>query len=197
MVLRHTRMAPASIQSGTPPQQQWQRIFIPPNVMYKVPNGGPDIGIPEMENCITKVYVFDPDNVESVYFEIPVPLDWIAGTDAYAYPIFCTSINLYAQIRWGLAWLPMVKGISIAAVPNVIEGNFDADGTGVVIPPKSQWLTLKGSLLSAGEPAFKQDDFTLIADLSCKLYRAANSVFDTHPGEAYLLGLVVMYQAYI
>jgi len=58
-------------------------------------------------------------------------------------------------------------------------------------------LTLKGDLLPGGEPAFQRDDFTSLAHVACKLYRDGLSTHDTHPGNAYLYGLAVVYEAFI
>jgi hypothetical protein len=140
---------------------------------------------------------FAEDAKEEVYVVIPVPLDWITGSVAWAYPVFSMTVNLYAQVRWGLEYLPHTKGISIAGITNVIEGDFDADGTGTVIPPRSQWLTLRGDLMPDGEPAFQRDDFTTLAHVAAKLYRDGASALDTHPGHAELYGLAVVYEAFI
>lgn len=192
MVVRHTRMAPAGIQTGTPPQQQWQRIWVQ---AYDMRAGAvtPTAG----RQGISPYWGFDPATQQDVEFDVGIPIDWIAGSDAYACPVFYTDVNLYATVRWGLQYLPMTQGISIASVPIVIEGNFDADGTGIVNPPKRQWLTLEGSRMAGGEPQFKRDDFTNIVCMQCKLYRDAASPFDNHPGNARLLGLAIMYQAFI
>ena len=188
MANRHTRMNPAAVQ------KQLQRMFIPAQLMYgDYQNGEPTRGV----SGVNVFWTFDPDAKQELYVVIPVPLDWIAGTVAWAYPVFSTDTDLYARVRWGLEYTPHAKGTSIAAVPIVIEGNFDADGTGTVIPPKSQWLTLVGNLLYGGEPAFQRDDFTELVHVACKFYRDGLSDLDNHPGAARLYGLAVVYEAFI
>jgi len=187
--MKHTKGAPAGVQ------KQWQRTWIPAHNM-KAGTVTPT----EATVGICKVWSFHPDTKQDVVFTIPIPVDWMGGTDVYAYPVFCTDVNLYATVRWGLQWLGIVRGISIAALGTTIEGNFQADGTGFVIPPKSEWLTLPGSAIGAlKEELFQMDgrDFTTLAALAAKLYRAAPSPFDNHPGNARLLGLIIMYQAFV
>ena len=185
-VIHHTRMAPAAIQ------KQWQRIFIQAYTMKEgsVPPTAATAGI-------SPVYDFDPDTEQDVITDVGIPLDWIAPTDWWAYPVFCTNQNVFATIRWGLQYLPMYRGVSIGGTPTVIEGNFDANGTGIVIPPKTQWLTLEGWRFAPREPIFQMDNFTRIVNLQIKVYRAATSAFDNHPGNARLLGLALVYQAFI
>ena len=185
---RHTRMAPAGIQ------RQLQRMFIPAHCMY-----GDQLNGQPTENLsgINVFWSFAVGYRMEVLLVIPVPLDWIVGTVVWAYPVFSTDVNLFAQVRWGLEYTPHVKATSIAAVPTVIEGTFDADGTGTVIPPRSQWLTLKGDLLIGGEPAFQRNDFTELVHIACKFYRDGLSVLDNHPGAARLYGLAVVYEAFI
>ena len=181
-------MAPAGIQ------KQLQRIWIPAHLMYGDQlDGQPTRGISGVN-----VYWDFAENLKmQVYTSIPVPLDWIAGSVAWAYPVFSMNMNLLGQVRWGLEYLPHPRGMSIAGLTNVIEGNFDADGTGTVIPPRSQWLTLRGDLLPGGEPAFQRDDFTSIAHVAAIFYRDGPSVLDTHLGHAELYGLAVVYEAFI
>ena len=186
MANRHTKMAPAGIQ------KQLQRMFVP---AYEMVAG--TTTPTAATSGVNRVWSFDEALRQDVLLAIPVPLDWIAGTVAWAYPVFSMDVNLYAQVRWGLEYLPHVKGMSIAAIGNIIEGNFDADGTGTVIPPKSQWLTLRGDLLPGGEPAFQRNDFTELVHVACRLYRDGVSVFDNHPGHALLYGLAVVYEAFI
>lgn len=191
-VTRHTRMAPAAIQ------KQWQRIFIQAYTMKEgsVPPTAATAGI-------SPVYDFDPDTEQDVVTDVGIPLDWIAGTDIWAFPVFCTNVALFGTVRWGLQYLGMLKNLSIAAAPRVIEGNFAANGTAIVIPPKAEWLTLNGQLLYPGtspimnEPLFQRDNFTSLVNLQLKIYRAAASAFDNHPGNARLLGLALVYQAFI
>jgi len=186
---RHTRMAPAGIQ------RQLQRMFIPAQLMYGAQLDGQPAG-PYLSG-VNYFWDFDEALKQEVYLVIPVPLDWIAGSVAWAYPVFSMNVNLYAQVRWGLEYLPHAKGMSIAGITNVIEGDFDADGTGTVIPPKSQWLTLRGDLMPGGEPAFQRDNFTTLAHVAAKLYRDGASALDNHPGHAYLYGLAVVYEAFV
>jgi len=186
MANRHTKMAPAGIQ------KQWQRMFIP---AYEMPAG--TTTPTAATSGVNRVWDFDEALRQDVLLAIPVPLNWVAGTVAWAYPVFSMSINLYAQVRWGLEYLPHIKGISIAGITTIIEGDIDADGTGTIIPPKSQWLTLKGDLLPGGEPAFQRNDFTELAHIACRLYRDGASVLDNHPGHALLYGLAVVYEAFI
>jgi len=188
MANRHTRMAPAGIQ------KQLQRKFIPAHLMY----GDQQNGQPTRALSGVNIYWSFAENAkQEVRLAIPVPLDWIAGTVAWAYPVFSMDVNLYARVRWGLEYLPHIKGISIAGITTTIEGDFDADGTGTVIPPKSQWLTLRGDLLPGGEPAFQRNDFTELAHIACLFYRDGLSTHDTHPGNALLYGLAVVYEAFI
>ena len=179
-------MAPAGIQ------RQLQRMFIPAYTMV-----AGTVTPAAATSGVNRVWDFDEALKQDVLLAIPVPLDWIAGTVAWAYPVFSMTVNLYAQVRWGLEYLPHAKGMSIAGITNVIEGNFDADGTGTVIPPKSQWLTLRGDLMPGGEPAFQRDDFTTLAHVAAKLYRDGASALDTHPGHAELYGLAVVYEAFV
>jgi hypothetical protein len=185
---RHTKMAPAGIQ------KELQRMFIPAHLMYgDQQNGQPTRGI----SGVNIYWSFAENAKEEVFLVIHVPLDWVAGTVAWAFPVFSMDTDLFARVRWGLEYTPHVKATSIAAVPTVIEGDIDADGTGTVIPPKSQWLTLRGDLLIGGEPAFQRDDFTSLVHVACKFYRDGLSTHDTHPGAARLLGLAVVYEAFI
>jgi len=184
---RHTKMAPAGIQ------RQLQRMFIPANCMHAEAQGNPAFGV----SGVNAYWDFDEALREELFLAIPVPLDWVAGTVAWVYPVFSMTVNLYAQVRWGIEYLPHAKGMSIAAIGNIIEASIDADGTGTVIPPKSQWLTLRGDLLPGGEPAFQRDDFTVIAHVAARLYRDGASALDNHPGHAYLYGLAVVYEAFI
>ena len=193
--VRHTRMAPAAIQTGTPPQQQLQRIFVPAESM--------DAGA--QNGNATKTHIYDqvvwefPEDADaSVLFKLPIPLDWMAGTDTYLYPVFCTSVNLFAKVRWLLEYIAMTQGMSYASVAIQISSVIDADGTGMIIPKKSEWMTLVGSALAApGEPAFKRDDFTLLSHVKCRLHRTPLAPEDTHPGHLYLFGVQLMYQAFI
>ena len=187
-------MAPAAIQSGTPPQQQWQRIFIPITNFYL-----PADGVSVATSGVV-YYMLFPKNVsgEGAWFKIPVPTDWIAGTDAYIYPVFSMNQNWLGRVRWGINYVPQLQGISIAAAAITMEGSIDADGTGVVLPPKSQWLTLgAGAAYVSKEDHFKMNDFTRLAHLECYWYRNSNSALDTHNADARLYGVVVMYQAFI
>lgn len=183
---RHTRMAPAGIQ------KQWQRMFIPAYTMV-----AGTVTPTAATSGVNRVWDFDEALRQDVLLAIPVPLDWVAGTDAWVYPVFSMTVNLYAQVRWGIEYLPHAKGISIAGIGTIIEGNFDADGTGTVIPPKSQWLTLGGNPIPGGESAFQRDDFTSIVHLAARLYRDGASALDNHPGHAELYGLAVVYEAFI
>ena len=187
MANRHTRETPAGVQ------KQLQRMFIPARCMHAEAQNNPTWGV----SGVNAYWDFDEALRQDVLLAIPVPLDWVAGTVAWAYPVFSMTVNLYAQVRWGLEYLPHVKGMSIAGITNFIEGSFDADGTGTVIPPRSQWLTLRGDLLPGGEPAFQRDDFTTLAHIAAKLYRDGASVLDNHPGHAELYGLAVVYEAFI
>jgi len=187
MSKRHTKMAPAAIQ------KQWQRMFISARCMHAEAQNNPTFGV----SGVNAYWDFDEALKQEVYLTIPVPLDWVAGTVAWAFPIFSMTVNLYAQVRWGIEYLPHVKGISIAGITNVIEASIDADGTGTVLPPKSQWLTLRGDLLPGAEPAFQRDDFTTLAHVAARLYRDGASALDNHPGHAYLYGLAVVYEAFI
>ncbi len=187
MSKRHTKMAPAAIQ------KQWQRIFIPARLMHAEAQNNPTFAV----SGVNAYWDFDEALKQQVYLAIPVPLDWVAGSVAWVYPVFSMSVNLYAQVRWGIEYVPHAKGMSIAAVTNVMEGNFDADGTGTVIPPRSQWLTLRGDLMPGGEPAFQRDDFTTLAHVAARLYRDGASALDNHPGHAYLYGLAVVYEAFV
>jgi hypothetical protein len=179
-------MAPAGIQ------KQWQRIFIQAYDM-RAGESTPTAG----RQGISPYWSFDPNTQQDVEFDIGIPLDWEAGSDAYAYPVFYTDVDLFATVRWGIQYLPMTRGMSIVGTPYVMEGNFAANGTGIVIPPKSQWLTLVGSGLIGRESLFQMDDFTALVNLQCKWYRAAASPFDNHPGNARLLGVAFMYRAFI
>lgn len=184
---RHTRMAPAGIQ------RQLQRMFIPANYMHAEAQNNPTFGV----SGVNAYWDFDEALKEEVYVAIPVPLDYMAGTDAWAYPVFSMNVNLYAKVRWGLEYLPQMRGMSIAGIGNIVEASIDADGTGTVIPPRAQWLTLGGNPIMAGEPVFQRDDFTLVAHLAAKLYRDGASALDNHPGHAYLYGLAVVYESFI
>ena len=197
MVLtRHTRMAPAAIQSGTPPQQQWQRIFVPAECM----DAGAQNGNATLAHIDDQaVWEFPEDADASVLFKLPIPLDWMAGTDAYLYPVFCTNVNLFAKVRWLLEYVGMVKGISYDTVATQMASVIDANGTGTIIPRKDEWITLGAGGLGAilSEPAFKRNDFTLASHVKCRLHRTPLAPEDTHPGHVYLFGVQVMYQAYI
>ena len=188
-------MAPAAIQTGSPPQQQWKRIFLSTWDFYSpAPNG--EVGAVPACSGVVQVYDFGLQAKTFLYGKIPVPTDWIAGTDAYIYPVWSMSTNTLGKVRWGIEYVAQVKNQSIAAVAIVAEGSMDADGTGVVLPPKPQWLTLDGHLWG-GEPVFQRDDFTQLAHIEFKWYRDALSALDTHVGTARLYGLVVMYQTFI
>ena len=186
MANRHTKGAPAGIQ------RQLQRMFIP---AYEMPAG--TTTPTAATSGVNRVWSFNEALWQDVLLAIPVPLDWVAGTVVWVYPVFSMDVNLFAQVRWGLEYVPHVKGISVAAIGSFIEGTFDADGTGTVIPPKSQWLTLRGDLVAGGEPAFQRDDFTGLVHIACRLYRDGASELDNHPGAALLYGLAVVYEAFI
>jgi len=188
MVTRHTKMAPAEIQ------RELQRLWVPCTVM------NPETGEAALTNyagSITPVRAFPDAAKHRVNINVEVPLDWIAGKDAWAYPVFFTDVARYGYTRWGIRYTPMVKDMSIVAVPITIENNVMADGTGIVNPPKSEWLTLGGSGWAAAEPSFQRDNFTQLVTVSMQLYRDGNSVLDVHIGTCYLLGLAIVYPAFI
>lgn len=193
-ISRHTRGAPAGIQTGTPPQQQWQKLFIPAYELYcEAPNGTnpPTIG----RTGVVQYWSFDPAALNECFGKVKTPTDWIAGTDAYIYPVFSMNQDWLGKVRWGIQYVAQVRNISIASVGTTMESSIDADGTGLVIPPKAQWLTLSAALLA--ESIYKMDDFTTLSHLEFRWYRDGLSVLDNHGGHARLYGLVVMYQAYI
>ena len=185
-MIRHTKGAPAAIQKGL------QRIFIPASQMKE------GVGSPTYTTQgISPIWQLDAQTLASVYADVGIPLDWVAPTDMWAYPVFAMSADVYANIRFGLEYLPMARGISIAGTVRRIESTIAADGTGTVIPRKEEWLTIEGIRIAANEPHFQLDDFTRIANMQLEIYRDGTSNLDEHPGNLYLMGLAIVYQAYI
>lgn len=197
MVLRHTMGAPAAIQEASPPQSRWQRLLVKAYELYvEAPNDTNPPTFGRTGNVI--YYSFDPNTLNECFGKFPVPTDWIAGTDMFAYPVFSMDQNWLGKVRWGIAYTAEVKGMSIAAVPIVQESSIDADGTGAVLPPKSQWLTL--SDIKVGVPkedVFQRGDFTTLAHVEFRWYRDGLSALDNHGANARLYGIVIMYQAFI
>lgn len=181
-------MAPASIQ------RQLQRLWIPCTVMN--PADG-EATLSNYGGSITPVRAFPDAAKHRVYMNVEVPLDWMAGRDVWAYPVLFTNVALYGYTRWGIRWTGMVRNRSIVSVPTTIEKNVMANGTGIVNPPRSEWMTLYGSALIGGEPVFQRDNFTELVTLSIELYRDGNSALDVHTGTCYLLGLAIVYEAFI
>lgn len=186
VVTRHTRMAPAGIQ------KQLQRIWIAASSMAEG-NGAPTY----TTQGISPVWQLDAGSKMTVYADVGIPLDLMAGRDLWAYPVFTMSTALFARIRFGIRYLPMARGISIAATPRVIETAINADGTGTVIPKRPEWLTIEGWRVGYKEDHFQMDDFTRIANMQLEIYRDGASNWDDHGGNMYLQGLAILYEAFI
>jgi len=183
---RHTRGAPAGIQ------KQYQRLFIDAQRMTE------GDGSPSLTTVgISPVWQFDASKKSSVNADVGIPLDIMAGRDLWAYPILTMSTAAYANIRFGIEYLPMVRGISIAGTPRVIEATIAADGTGTVIPKRPEWLTIEGWRVSYKQDHFQMDDFTQIANMQLEIYRDGASALDEHGGNLYLQGLAILYEAFI
>ena len=186
-VTRHTRGAPAGIQ------RNYQRKFIPASEM-KEGDGSPTYAT----QGISPVWQMDTDTWSSVIADWGVPLDLMAGRDLWAYPIFTMSVNLYAYIMFGIGYLPMIRGMSIGATPTLIESKIAADGTGTVIPRREEWLTIEGWRVGGKEDWFQMEDFAgRIANMQFTIYRDGTSDLDAHPGNLYLQGLAILYEAFI
>ena len=185
-MLRHTRGAPAGIQ------RQLQRLFIVAKTMAEG-EGSPTL----TAQGISPVWQMDAAKKSSVYTDVGIPLDIIASRDMWAYPVFTMSVNLFANIRFGVRYLPMARGISIAGTPTVIENTIAADGTGTVIPKRPEWLTLEGWRVAANQSQLQRDDFTNIANMQLEVYRDGASDLDPHPGNLYLQGLAIVYEAFV
>ena len=186
-VTRHTRMAPAGIQ------RQFQRKFIPASVM-KEKDGSPTY----LTVGISPAWQMDDDAKMTVCTDWGIPLDMMGGRDFWAYPIFNMSLNIFADIRFGITYLPMAKGITTGAAGTTIENTIAADGTGVIIPRRTEWLTIEGSRVTLSEDHFQMDDFAgRIANMQLEIYRDGLSALDEHGGLLYLQGLAIQYEAFI
>jgi hypothetical protein len=187
VVTRHTRGAPAGIQ------RQYQRDFIPAMDMQE------GDGSPTLTTAgISPVWQMDTNKRSSVNADWGVPLDIIAGRDLWAYPIFNMSINIFANIRFGIYYLPMVKETTTGGTYIVIENTIAADGTGTIIPRRPEWLTIEGWRVARKEDWFQMDDFAgRIVNMQLEIYRDGESVLDEHGGSLYLQGLAIMYEAFI
>jgi len=186
-VTRHTRGAPAGIQ------RNYQRKFIPASDM-KEGDGQPTYA----KQGISPVWQMDTAKKSSVNADIGIPLDIMAGRDMWAYPVFTMSTAVYANIRFGIDYLPMIKGMSIAATPTTIEKTIAADGTGTIIPRRPEWLTIEGWRIGGKEDWFQMDDFAgRIANMQLEIYRDGASALDEHGGDLYLQGLAILYDAFI
>jgi len=186
-VTRHTRMAPAGIQKG------YQREFIGAQTMYEG-EGQPTL----TTQGISPVWQMDAGSKMTVLADWGIPLDMMGGKDFWAYPIFTMSSNVFANIRFGINYLPMTKGISIAAILRTIENTIAADGTGTIIPRRSEWLTIEGSRVTRKQDHFSMDDFAgRIANIQLEIYRDGASLMDEHGGNLYLQGLAILYEAFI
>ena len=186
-VTRHTRGAPAGIQ------RQFQREFIPASAMDEGDGSPTYVTVGN-----SKVWQMDEDAKMTVLADWGIPLDMMAGRDFWAYPIFTMSTNVFANIRFGINYLPMTKGISIAAILRTIENNIAADGTGTIIPRRTEWLTIEGPRVTGKEDWFQMDDFAgRIANMQLTIYRDGLSEFDEHGGLLYLQGLAILYEAFI
>jgi len=186
-VTRHTRGAPAGIQ------RQYQREFIPASIM-KEKDGSPTY----VTTGISPTWQMDDDAKMTVIADWGIPLDMMGGRDFWAYPIFNMSLNIFANIRFGINYLPMAKGITTGAIPTTIENTIAADGTGVIIPRRTEWLTIEGWRVTRREDHFQMDDFAgRIANMQLEIYRDGLSDLDEHGGLLYLQGLAIQYEAFI
>ena len=186
-VTRHTKMAPAGIQ------KQYQREFIGAQTMYEG-EGQPTL----TTQGISPVWQMDAGAKMTVLADWGIPLDMIGGKDFWVYPIFTMSTNVFANIRFGIDYLPMYRGVSIAAVPTTIENTIAADGTGTIIPRRSEWLTIEGWRVAGKEDWFQMNDFAgRIANMQLEIYRDGASLMDEHGGNLYLQGLAILYEAFI
>ena len=180
-------MAPAGIQ------KQYQREFIPASAM-KEGDGSPTYATVG----ISPVWQMDHSVKSSVNADWGIPLDIMAGRDFWMYPVFTMSTNVFANIRFGIDYLPMYRGVSIAAVPTTIENTIAADGTGTIIPRRSEWLTIEGWRVAGKEDWFQMNDFAgRIANMQLEIYRDGASLMDEHGGNLYLQGLAILYEAFI
>ena len=185
-VTRHTRMAPAGIQ------RQFQREFIPASAM-KEGEGTPTY----VTVGISPVWQMDAEAKMTVLADWGIPLDMMAGRDFWAYPIFTMSTNQFADILFGINYLPMYRGMSIAGVPTTIESLIAADGTGTIIPRRSEWLTIEGWRVAGKQDWFQMESFAgRIANMQLEIYRDATFT-DEHGGNLYLQGLAIQYEAFI
>jgi len=173
-------------------QRQYQRIWLDAMRMQEG-DGSPTLTTQEL----SPVWQMDAGAKMTVKADVGIPLDIIAGRDMWAYPVFTMSQNVYARVRFGIRYLPMLRGISIAAVPTTIETAINADGTGTVIPKRPEWLTIEGWRVSRKQDYFQRDDFTDIVNMQLEIYRDGLSTWDDHPGNLYLQGLAILYEAYI
>jgi len=186
-VTRHTRGAPAGIQ------RNYQRLFIDAQRMIEG-DGSPTL----VTQGISPVWQFDAAKKSTVNADIGIPLDIMAGRDLWAYPVFTMSTNVFANIRFGIDYLPMIKGMSIAATPTTIENTIAADGTATIIPRRPEWLTIEGWRIGGKEDWFQMDDFAgRIANMQLEIYRDGASALDEHGGNLYLQGLAILYEAFI
>jgi len=180
-------MAPAAIQS------ELQRMWIPAN-LFKEGSTHPTANT--VNN--SPVYDFDPDAKQWLHGTIHVPLNWKANSDMFAYPVFCSDLNVLGNMRWGMEYVGLQRGISIAAAIVNIEKTIPCNGTATIIPTKPYWLTLERfRILAGGESLFQQDKFTSVVHIPIIVFRDGASVFDNHAGLGRFHGLAVVYEAFI
>ena len=186
-VTRHTRGAPAGIQKG------YQRDFIPAMEMREK-DGSPTL----TTVGISPVWQMDDDAKMTVIADWGIPLDMMGGRDFWVYPVFNMSTQVYADIRFGIGYLPMTRGTTTGAAPTIIESTIAADGTETVIPKRSEWLTIEGSRVTGKEEWFQMEDFAgRIVNMQMEIYRDGLSDLDEHGGLLYLQGLAIIYEAFI
>lgn len=195
-VVRHTRGAPAGIQSSS--SKTWQRMWLPAEIWYEGTDH-PTKGV--VEGGVA--WDFDPAAKQWLYANPHVPINWKAGSDMFAYPVYGFSVLGLGGVRWGIEFKGEYRGRSIAATVKVVEVTIPSWGSGMIIPSKEHWMRLQcspatiGGILTGGESDFQRDDFTLLTNLVLRFYRDGASVLDDHPQVARCRGLAIMYEALI